>query len=130
MRGVAGGERGVAEAGVERLVPPGQVGAGHDPVGAHGGDEGVEGLRAADVGVVTSDLTSALRSMVGGDDRVSRYLDPTTNEDYDVQLRLTERDRHDPATIGQLFVPSRSGALVRLDNLVRLLQTESPSRIE
>ena len=34
--------------------------------------------------------------MVGGDDEVSRFHDPTVNDDYDVQLRLTEGDRNDP----------------------------------
>src|SRR6184192_2373689 len=49
--------------------------------------------RAADLGVDTADISTALRLMVGGDDRVSRFRDPSVNEDYDVELRLTERDR-------------------------------------
>ena len=35
-----------------------------------------------------TDIATALRLMVGGDEEVSRFRDPTTNEDYDVQLRL------------------------------------------
>ena len=31
--------------------------------------------------------------MVGGDEEVSRFRDSSLNEDYDVQLRLTARDR-------------------------------------
>ena len=89
----------------------------------------IDRARAADLGVDTQDIASALRVMVGGDDEVTRYRDAAINDDYDVQLRLNERDRNDPLTLGQLYVPSRSG-LVRLDNLVRILQTESPSRID
>ena len=36
--------------------------------------------------------------MVGGDERVSRFRDPSINEDYDVQLRLVEQDRARSAT--------------------------------
>jgi HAE1 family hydrophobic/amphiphilic exporter-1 len=90
----------------------------------------IDRARAADLAVDTQDIASALRVMVGGDDEVTRYRDASINDDYDVELRLTEQDRNDPATLGRLFVPSRSGALVRLDNLVRIVQTESPSRID
>ena len=86
--------------------------------------------RAADLGVDTSDISTALRLMVGGDDQVSRFRDPSVNEDYDVQLRLTERDRKDSATISRLYVPSSRGGLVRLDNLVDIKEDVSPSRID
>ncbi len=86
--------------------------------------------RAADLGVDTEDIAAALRVMVGGDDEVTRFRDSSVNDDYDVQLRLAERDRNDPATLGQLFVPRAGGALVRLDNLVTIVSAESPSRID
>jgi len=68
--------------------------------------------------------------MVGGEDQASRFRDDTTNEDYDVQLRLTEKDRNDPSTLSHLYVPSSRGQLVRLDNLVRIKRDTSPSRID
>ena len=86
--------------------------------------------RAADLGVDTTNIANALRLMVGGDDQVSRFYDPTVNEDYDVQLRLSERDRGDSATISRLFVPSARGGLVRVDNLVDIKEEFSPSRID
>jgi HAE1 family hydrophobic/amphiphilic exporter-1 len=86
--------------------------------------------RAADLGVDTTDVATSLRIMVGGDDRVSRYLDPATNEDYDVQLRLDKQYRSDPDTISRLYVPSQSGGLVRLDNVVRIEEGQAASRIE
>jgi HAE1 family hydrophobic/amphiphilic exporter-1 len=86
--------------------------------------------RAADLGVDTTDVATSLRIMVGGDDRVSRYLDATTNEDYDVQLRLDKQYRSDPATISRLYVPSQAGGLVRLDNVVRIEEGLAASRIE
>lgn len=86
--------------------------------------------RAAKLGVDTEDIASALRLMVGGDQRVSRFRDNSISEDYDVQLRLSEGDRNDAETIARLFVPAQNGALVRLDNVVSIVPGQSVSRID
>ncbi|HLV64365.1 MAG TPA: efflux RND transporter permease subunit [Polyangiaceae bacterium] len=103
--------------------------------------------RAAALGVSTDDIATALRLMVGGDERVSRFRDDSTNENYEVQLRLIEHDRSTVEAVQRLYVPrsmkpgaTESGAtararalpgdLVRLDNLVRIEKAESPSRID
>ena len=78
----------------------------------------------------TSDISSSLRLMVGGEEQASRFRDESVNEDYDVQLRLTDRDRGDAATIQRLYVPSSRGGLVRLDNLVKITRETSPSRVD
>jgi HAE1 family hydrophobic/amphiphilic exporter-1 len=86
--------------------------------------------RAADLGVSTSDIATSLRLMVGGEEESSRFRDESINEDYDVQLRLTEADRRDADTISRLYVPSSRGGLVRLDNVVNIVRDTSPSRID
>jgi hydrophobic/amphiphilic exporter-1 (mainly G- bacteria), HAE1 family len=86
--------------------------------------------RAANLGVDTTDIASALRIMVGGDERVTRFRDETMNEDYDVQVRVEDGGRNDPATIARLFVPRRGGGLARLDNVVKLVPTQTASRID
>ncbi len=86
--------------------------------------------RAAAMGVSTDDVASALRLMVGGDEEVSRFRDESVNDDYDVELRLTQGDRNDSATISRLFVPRADGGLVRLDNLVHISPAETASRID
>src|SRR6185369_15170385 len=110
--------------------------------------------RAADLGVDSSDIATSLRLMVGGEEEASRFRDESINEDYDVQLRLTEKDRTDVGTISRLYVPSsRPGVapggprpssgggtsanggtttrpgLIRLDNVVKITRDTSPSRI-
>ena len=90
----------------------------------------IDRQRAADLGVDTSDISTNLRLMVGGEDQASRYRDESLNEDYDVQIRLSERDRSSQETIGRLYVPSSRGGLVRLDNLVNITREISPSRID
>ena len=86
--------------------------------------------RAANLGVDTADIADALRIMVGGDLRVTRFRDESMNEDYDVQVRLKERDRDTPDTIARLFVPRQGGGLARLDNVVKLVPTQAASRID
>ena len=90
----------------------------------------IDRARAADLGVDSSNISDALRLMVGGDDQVSRFHDPAVNEDYDVQLRLTDQDRSDTATISRLTVPSSRGGLVNLSNLVTIKEETSPSRVD
>jgi HAE1 family hydrophobic/amphiphilic exporter-1 len=90
----------------------------------------IDRARAADLGVQTQDIASALRLMVGGEERVSRFHDPQVNDDYDVQIRLEREDRSDAQAIAQLYVSRASGGLVRLDNLVELVPAQSASRID
>jgi hydrophobic/amphiphilic exporter-1 (mainly G- bacteria), HAE1 family len=86
--------------------------------------------RAADLGVDTADIATALRLMVGGDAEVSRFYDPAVNDEYDVELRLRAADRDDPAAIPRLYVARAGGGLVRLDNLVRVEEARTASRID
>jgi hydrophobic/amphiphilic exporter-1 (mainly G- bacteria), HAE1 family len=90
----------------------------------------IDRARAADMGVSTQDVAESLRLMVGGDQEVTRYRDASLNEDYDVELRLVDKDRRDPATISRLYVARNTGEMVRLDNLVSLEQGRSPSRVD
>ncbi|HEX3129107.1 MAG TPA: efflux RND transporter permease subunit, partial [Thermoanaerobaculia bacterium] len=90
----------------------------------------VDRARAADLGVQMTDVSNALRLMVGGDQEVSRFVDPAVNDTYDVQLRLTEGTRNDPEAIRRLYVPSASGRMVRLDNIVTVKEETTASRID
>ncbi len=96
--------------------------------------------RAADLGVRTQDIASALRLMVGGDEEVSHFRDESTNENYKVQLRLVDTDRDGTDGISRLYVPRSTlpttsdgmaaSSLVRLDSLVDIVSATSPSRID
>jgi HAE1 family hydrophobic/amphiphilic exporter-1 len=90
----------------------------------------VDRARAADLGVQMTDVATALRLMVGGDDEVSRFHDPEVNDDYDIQLRLAEGTRNSAEAVTRLYIPSSSGQLVRLDNLVQLKEETTASRID
>ena len=91
--------------------------------------------RAGDLRVDTAEIATALRLMVGGDTEVSRFRDPSLDEDYYVQLRLDEKQRGDLGVISRLLVsrqyaPQGPSSLVRLDNVVQLIPGFTASRID
>jgi HAE1 family hydrophobic/amphiphilic exporter-1 len=90
----------------------------------------VDRAAAADLGVDTADVAGTLRLLVGGDDEVSRFHDPSVNEDYDIRLRLQPSDRMLADRLFELYVPSRTRGLVRLDSVARLEPAQSASRID
>lgn len=90
----------------------------------------IDRARAADLGVDSTDIATAMRIMVGGDERVSRFHDERMNEDYDVAIRLKQGDRNDVDTISRLFVPSSNGGMVSMENVVKLEASDSSSRID
>jgi len=108
----------------------------------------IDRQRAADLRVDTSQIATALRLMVGGDEQVSRFHDPSVNDDYDVQIRLMEQFRGNISTISRLYVsrdttstnpatgaPAQvnlapGGGLVRLDNVVKIERAAGASRID
>lgn len=92
----------------------------------------IDRQRAADLGVSPQDVGSALRLLVGGEEEVSRFRDASTNEDYDVSLRLATADRQDPSMLPRLLVPSThaSVGVVELRSIARLESVRSPARID
>jgi HAE1 family hydrophobic/amphiphilic exporter-1 len=106
--------------------------------------------RAAALGVDVREIADTLRVAVGGDDRVSRYLDRTAGDAYDIELRLKGIDRNDVQSISQLYVrtnpqrqsglfvnrSSRDGEalgqpqLTRIDNVVNFEFNTAASRID
>src|SRR5690606_18446100 len=53
----------------------------------------VDRERAAALGVDVQEIAETLRIAVGGDEHVSRYLDQSMDDVYDVELRLVGIDR-------------------------------------
>jgi HAE1 family hydrophobic/amphiphilic exporter-1 len=86
--------------------------------------------RAADLGIPARDIGTALRLMVGGDEEVTRYRDPATNEQYEVRLRLMEKDRNRPDIIHQLKLPTQNAGLVELSSVASVENVLSASRID
>lgn len=86
----------------------------------------VNRTRAADRGVMFVAAAQALRFAVEGD--VVGTM-PDAGDDVDVRVRLREQDRNNLARLREIVVPSRMGQLVRLDELVDVVEADSPASI-
>jgi HAE1 family hydrophobic/amphiphilic exporter-1 len=88
--------------------------------------------RAADLGVSPRDIGTALRLLVGGQEEVTRFRDPKTNEDYDVQLRLAGSDRAKETDLPMLIVPAPASStkVTELRSLATITSMQTAARID
>ena len=88
----------------------------------------IDRTKASDLGVRVSDIASAVRLMMSGEDQISTYKEGS--EQYPVTIRLNEEQRDDPAALSRLLVPSSRLGLIRLDSVAHLERGLGPSRID
>ena len=86
----------------------------------------VNRTRAADRGVMFAGAAQALRFAVEGE--IVGTM-PDRGDDIDVRVRLREEDRNSLARLREILVSSRTGQLVRLDELVDVVEADSPASI-
>ncbi len=89
----------------------------------------VDRERASDLGVTMQDVSTSLRTLVGGE-IVSDFKDGSTGEQYDVWLRAEGADRDDARALGAIGLRSETGTLVRLENLATPLEALGPAQID
>ena len=90
----------------------------------------IDRRKAEDLGISSSDIGTALRLMVGGDQEISRYRDPLSNENYDVRLRLAESDRNNPDQVPNLLLAGTRSRLIELSNVATVSLTKTAARID
>lgn len=88
----------------------------------------IDRQRASDLGVRASDVASAVRLMISGEDQISTYKEG--DEQYDVTLQLLPEQQRDREVLARLMIPSSKVGQVRLDNLATIEHGLGPSRIE
>lgn len=82
--------------------------------------------RAADLNVNIADVSSALRTLVGGD-KITNYQEGIWL--YDVRTRLTKEDRNNPDSIKKMYITSADGKLVSLAGIADINTGLGPSTI-
>jgi len=87
----------------------------------------IDRARAAELGVQPSDVATALRLFVEGD-QVSTYEE--RGEEYEIRVRSEKRFRADEQGLRLLTVPSSRLGLVPLSDVVQLRSGTGPSRID
>ena len=83
--------------------------------------------RAAELGVRASDVASAVRLMMSGEDQITTYRE--AGEQYPVKIMLDEKQRSDREILSRLMVPSSKLEQVRIDNVADISRGLGPSRI-
>ena len=83
---------------------------------------------ASDLGVRTSDVASAVRLLMSGEDEISTFKE--NSEQYPVTVRLKADQRDDPDALRRLLIPSARQNLIRLDSIARLERGLGPSRVD
>jgi hydrophobic/amphiphilic exporter-1 (mainly G- bacteria), HAE1 family len=87
----------------------------------------VDRVRAADLGVSIDSLATSLRTLVGGENVTT--IKQGDNQ-YDVQLRLDQQFRDDPAKLENLLIPSSTRGSVRVSDVAQLSMGTGPSNIQ
>jgi HAE1 family hydrophobic/amphiphilic exporter-1 len=88
----------------------------------------IDRRRASDLGVRASDVASALRLMIAGEDQISTYKEK--DEQYDVTMQLLPEQQKNPEVLARLMIPSTKVGQVRLDNVATIERGVGPARIE
>ncbi|GHT38979.1 nodulation protein NolG [Bacteroidia bacterium] len=83
--------------------------------------------KAQDLGVKIIDIATALRTMVGGEDNITKYKEG--DELYEVRLRVAQPYRDSVSAVSALMLPSASG-LVRLDSVANIESGVGPTQID
>ena len=87
----------------------------------------IDRAKAADLGVRATDVATALRTMVAGEE-VSKFKDG--DDQYAVRLRVLPEDRDRPEKIQNLWIPSNRLGQVQLSNFASLERSIGPTTIE
>ncbi|HVG20066.1 MAG TPA: efflux RND transporter permease subunit [Blastocatellia bacterium] len=88
----------------------------------------IDRQRASDLGVRASDVASAVRLMISGEDQISTYKEG--DEQYDVTMQLLPEQQKDREVLARLMIPSAKVGQVRLDSIASIERGLGPSRIE
>ena len=88
----------------------------------------IERDRAHDLGVKIEDIATSLRTLVGGEEDITKYKEG--DELYQVRVRADSRYRDRKDVLEALAVPASDGRMVRLDSVAKVVEGVGPTQIE
>ncbi|MBM3523319.1 MAG: efflux RND transporter permease subunit, partial [Alphaproteobacteria bacterium] len=86
----------------------------------------VDREKAANLGIDIETIGRTLETMLGGR-QVTRFKQ--NGKQYDVVVKLADRDRARPDDLAQIFVRARGGEMIPLSNLVEIRETVAPREL-
>ncbi|PIU20268.1 MAG: AcrB/AcrD/AcrF family protein [Elusimicrobia bacterium CG08_land_8_20_14_0_20_59_10] len=87
----------------------------------------IDRKRAHDLGVKVENIATSLRTLVGGEEDITKFKDG--DELYQVRLRAEEAFRNRKEAVEALMVPASDGRVTRLDNVARVVEGVGPTQI-
>lgn len=87
----------------------------------------IDRKRAHDLGVKVEDIATSLRTLVGGEEDITKFKDG--DELYQVRLRAEEAFRDRKEAIEALMVPASGGRVTRIDSIGRVVEGVGPTQI-
>jgi HAE1 family hydrophobic/amphiphilic exporter-1 len=84
--------------------------------------------RAHDLGVKIEDIATSLRTLVGGEEDITKFKDG--DELYQVRVRADSNYRDRKDMLEALVVPATGGRMVRLDSVAKVVEGVGPTQIE
>ena len=87
----------------------------------------IDRKRAHDLGVKVEDIATSLRTLVGGEEDITKFKDG--DELYQVRLRAEEAFRDRKAAVEALMVPASGGRVTRIDSVARVVEGVGPTQI-
>lgn len=87
----------------------------------------IDRARAADLGVPVAVIATTVRAVLAGDKVSELKLD---GERVDIRARLLADQRQSPSDLGDVSVRNMWGQLVKLDQLVEVVEGEGPAQID
>jgi len=87
----------------------------------------IDRQKMAEMGFQISDLSTAMKTLIGGE-KVSRFKEG--DEQYDIILRLMEKDRNIPELIKNIKLQNKSGQIIPITNFIKIDSNVGPTRIE
>jgi len=84
--------------------------------------------RAHDMGVKVEDIATSLRTLVGGEEDITKYKEG--DDLYQVRLRADENYRNRIEAVRALTVPTGDKGIVRLDNVATVREGLGPTQID
>lgn len=84
--------------------------------------------KAHDLRVKIKDIANSLRTLVGGEEDITKYKEK--DELYQVRLRAKAEFRKNLQTVRALVIPAKNGDVVRLDNVANVKEGLGPTKID
>jgi HAE1 family hydrophobic/amphiphilic exporter-1 len=93
-------------------------------------DVRLDRIKAADYGLTVQQVAQALSNGVEGNQQATYYMDPTTGQEYFLNIQLDYPDRQSPQQVGDIVVGYKSNAPIHLSDVANVSIGAGPTQLQ